>query len=134
MADWYLGLKTVKKLSSYPRIKIALNNFNKVFGLRETTSITLTELENYQEERIEQGLAPATVDMEICMVKTMVLKAFYDDKVDGRIFKVFNIVKRKLKKGANARKRTLTLNEYIRLIGKAPEHFRNILIVALTRV
>jgi len=130
LTDWYTELKTVKKLASYPRIEIALNNFNKVFGHREAISIAFTEIEGYQEDRIEQDLAPATVDMEICIVKTMVLKAFYDDKIDGRILKVFNNVKRKLKKGSNARKRTLSFIEYLKLIGESPEHLRNILVVA----
>ena len=47
LTDWYIDLKTVKKLASYPRIEIALNNFNKVFGHREVTSVSLTEIESY---------------------------------------------------------------------------------------
>jgi integrase len=44
--------------------------------------------------------------------------------------KVFNNVKRKLKKGSNARKRTLSFTEFLKLIGESPEHLRNVLIVA----
>ena len=32
LTDWYLELKTVKKLASFERISIALNNFNSVRG------------------------------------------------------------------------------------------------------
>jgi integrase len=130
MAKWYLALKTVKKLSSYPRIEIALNNFNKVYGHREAISIKLIDIEDYQEEREEQGMSAATIDMEISIVKTMITKAFYSDKIDGRILKAFNNVKKKLKKGSNARKRTLSFIEYLKMIGEAPKHLRNILIVA----
>ena len=130
MSVWYLDLKSVKKLASCDRIKVALNMFNKAFGTREVLSISLTDIENYQEDRIGQGRAPATVDMEISLVKTMVTKAFYNDKIDGRILKTFNNVKKMLKKGVNARRRTLSPLEYINLVVASPEHLRNVLVVA----
>ncbi|MBW2251949.1 MAG: hypothetical protein JRF60_15315 [Deltaproteobacteria bacterium] len=66
-------------------------------------------LENYQEDREGKGRAAATIDMEMTIAKSMVIKAFDNDKLDGRVLKAFRSVKRKLKKGSNARKRTLTL-------------------------
>jgi len=68
--------------------------------------------------------------MELSIAKTMVTKAFDNDMLDGRVLKAFRRVKRKLKKGSNARKRTLTLTEYLKLIDKAFEHLKGILIVA----
>ena len=130
MTDWYTNLKSVKKLASCNRVQIALNNFNQDFGSREVVSINLTDIENYQEDRTENGMASATVDMEISLVKTMITKAFYNDKIDGRPLKVFNNLKRMLKKGANARKRILTNLEYINLVLASPDHLRNPIIVA----
>ncbi|MBW1991725.1 MAG: site-specific integrase, partial [Deltaproteobacteria bacterium] len=80
------------------------------------------DLENYQEKRIAEGRAPATVDMEICLSKTMVTKAFDNDLVDGRTVKVFRAVRRKLRKAANVRRRTLSIEEYLRLLKVAPAH------------
>ena len=80
------------------------------------------DLEEYQEKEEEDGRAPATIDMEIIIAKTMVTKAFDNDLVDGRTVKAFRWVKRKLRRAANARRRTLTMEEYLKLVAVAPEH------------
>jgi integrase len=115
LAVWYLALKSVKRLASYDRVRLALANFNRVFGQRVVGTIKAAELEDYQAEREEQGLAPATIDMEISIAKTMINKAFDNDMVGGQTVKAFKAVKRKLKKAANARKRILTIEEYLKL-------------------
>ena len=130
LAEWYLEQKTVKKLASFNRIKGILSNFNEVFGNRIVSSIKLQDLEEYQEKREEDGRAPATIDMEISIVKTMVTKAFDNDLVDGRTVKAFRRVKRKLRRGANARRRTLTIDEYLKLVEVAAPHLKGIITVA----
>lgn len=130
LAEWYLDLKSVKKLASWDRVKLALNNFNKVFGEMKVVNTKPIGLENYQCARTEQGLSPATIDMEIKIAQTAVTKAFDNDMIDGRALKAFRKVKRKLKKGSNARKRILTSDEYLRLIDNALPHLRPILITA----
>ncbi|MFC1535185.1 tyrosine-type recombinase/integrase [Thermodesulfobacteriota bacterium] len=129
LKNWYLKLKPVKKLASYDRIEIALNNFIKVFGNQIVGSIKPVDLEDYQDTREGQGAAPATIDMEISLVKTMVTKAFDNDMVGGRTVKAFRKVKRKLKKGSNARKRIISIDEYLRLVEKAPDHLKVMIIV-----
>jgi integrase len=130
LTDWYLGLKTVKKLKSHVRLKYALNNFNVVFGNMIVGDIKPVLLENYQEDREGQGIADATIDMEIGIPKTMIIKAFDNDMVDGRVLKAFRRVKPKLEKGSNARERILTFAEYLKLIDKAPQHLRAFIIIA----
>jgi integrase len=127
---WYLDLKSVKNLASSKRVTQALANFNQEFGNRIVASIKTLDLENYQHKREENGKAPATIDMEISIAKTMVTKAFDNDLVDGRTVKAFRRVKRKLRKAGNARKRTLSVAEYLRLCHAAPAHLRAILTVA----
>ena len=131
LTDWYLKLKTVKKLKSYVRIKQALNNFNEVFGNMILDEIKPIMLENYQEDREGQGRADATIDMEISIAKTMIIKAFDNDMVDGRVLKAFRSLKKRLKKGGNARKRTLNVDEYVKLINKAPNHLKAFIIVGI---
>jgi len=130
LADWYLDLKDVKKLSSFNRIKGILHNFNEVFGSRVVSSIKLQDLVEYQEKREEEGRAPATIDMEISIIKTMVTKADDNDLVDGRTVKPFRRVQRKLKRGANARRRTLIPSEYLELVRLAAPHLKPIIITA----
>ncbi len=129
LAEWYLDLSTVKKLSSYNRIKQGIANFNQVFGSRIVSSLKPLDLEEYQDKREEEGRAAATIDMEISLVKTMVTKGFDNDLLDGRTVKAFRVVKRKLKKAANARNRTLSIEEYLKLVAVAPDHLKAFLTV-----
>jgi integrase len=131
LSDWYTDLKTVKKLASYARITIALNNFNAIFSNTITGTILPIELESYQEKRLEDGLATSTLDVELAIVKGMVTKAFDNDKIGGRVLKAFRKVKNKCKRGANARRRTVTIGEYLKLLVEAPKHLRPMLIVAM---
>lgn len=128
LSEWYLNLESVKRLSSYDRVKIALNRFNAVFGSIEARAIKPIDLENYQGIREGQGVKPATIDMELVIAKIVINKAFDNDMVDGRVLKAFRNAKRKLKAGANARKRLLSFDEYQRLTDNASVHFRPILI------
>jgi integrase len=130
LTAWYLGLNMVKKLASFNRIKGGLSKFNELFGERIVGNLKPLDLENYQEKREEEGRAPATIDMEISLVKTMVIKAFDNDLVDGRTVKAFRRIRRKLKKAANARKRTITIEEYLKLLALAPPHLKAVLILA----
>ncbi|MEA2084575.1 MAG: hypothetical protein U9O82_10125 [Thermodesulfobacteriota bacterium] len=128
---WYLDLKSVKRLKSFARVEGALKNFNAVFGQHLVNKIKPEDLENYQIAREEQGRAPATIDMEVKMAQTVVTKAFDNDKIDAGPLRAFRRVKRRLKKGSNARKRKLTIEEYNSLLSNAAGHLRNILIVAM---
>jgi integrase len=129
LAEWYLDLKSVKKLASYDRIRQGISNFNREYGERIVSSLKLLDLEEYQDKREEEGRAPATIDMEISLVKTMVSKAFDNDLVDGRTVKPFRIIKRKLQKAGNARKRILTIENYLNLVEVAPDHLKAFLII-----
>jgi len=86
--------------------------------------------EDYQDKREVDGRAPATIDMEISITKTMITKAFDNDLVDGRTVKAFRVIKRKLKKADNARRRTLAIEEYLKLVDVAPDHLKAFLTVA----
>ena len=130
LIDWYLDLRPVKALASDPRVKCALGNFNREFGGRIVSSLKPLDLEEYQAKRESAGKAPATIDMEVVIAKTMVTKAFDNDLVDGRTVKAFRTVKRKLRKAANARKRTITIEEYLKLVAVAPDHLRAFLTLA----
>lgn len=130
LADWYLELKQIQNLSSYRRIDIILKNFNQVFKDVSVNTIVLSDLTGYQEKRIEEGASPRTVDYEISVVKTMINRAVYDNKVKSEIPLLFKPIPKKLKSGANARKRVITIAEYQKLLNAAPYHLKGILTVA----
>jgi len=137
LSEWYLNLKSVKRLSSYDHVQGCLANFNETFGNVVVGNIKPIDLENYQDKREEEGRAPATIDMELSVTQTLVNKAFDNDMVNGRTIKAFRKVRNRLKKGANARDRELTIEEYLKLTegkytarwklrGKAKEDTRDI--------
>ena len=126
LVEWYLEQKTVKKLASFNRIKVILSNFNGVFADRIVSSLKLMDLEGYQEKREGEGRAPATIDMEISIVKTMVTQAFDNDLVDRRTVKAFRKVRRKLRRAANTRKRTLSIAGYLKLVEVTAPHLKGL--------
>jgi integrase len=129
LADWHLASPDVKKLRSSDRVKAAIDNFNAVFGSSIVSTIKASDLKRYQADREEQGKAAATIDYELSVAKTMVMRAFDDDKVSEACLKAFRRTKKLLKPGANARTRTLSISEYLSLLDTAPGHLQGILIL-----
>ena len=150
LAGWYLELEKVKALSSYWRVQIALDNFNSEFGDLLVRDIGLSQVENYQQKRLNVGMAPGTVDREVGEIKTMIYKAHDDGLLGDRIAMTFKKVKKQLKRGSNARERTMTTTEYLglttgkhkvktktgkeKLRDNSPTHLKPILIVVLYTV
>jgi integrase len=130
LAAWYIGLKSTKGLASYDRVGQALANFNASLGSRAVGSLKPVDLEDYQQKRLGEGRAPATVDMETTIAKTMVTKAFDNDMIGARPLKAFRAVKRTLRKAANGRRETLDVGQYLELTQAAPAHLAALLILA----
>ena len=140
LSDWYIDLKSVQNMRSLKRMKFALKNFNSVFGNCLLSEVNSIALENYQYDLIEQGLSPSTIDITLGIAKTMVNKAFNADKIEignrkvkinGDILRAFNAIEHRLIKGANARKRIVTIEEYLKLLDAAAKHLKPMLIVAM---
>ena len=130
LTQWYLGLKKVKSLASYWRIKIALQKFNSVFGDRVVSEIKPADLENYQQMRKDEGLADAAIDHEIGAAKAVISKAFDNDKVSGNTLRAFKVVKKLLKLNSNARDRIIDKAEFESLLQNAANHLKPILATA----
>jgi len=127
LSKWYLGLEKVKALSSYWRKQIALKKFNAVFGDMIVNHIRPVDLENYQVRSKAQGLSDKTIDDEIGEARTMVNKAFENDLMGGDPLRVFNKVKKLLKRNSNARDRVLSPDEFKAITGKSPKHLKDII-------
>jgi len=83
MAEWYLSLEKVKALKSYEIEGNNIKKFNEDFGNRIVGTIKPAELENYQAQKIAEGVAEATIDHKIGVARRMVKKAFLHDLVGG---------------------------------------------------
>ncbi|MFC1580007.1 tyrosine-type recombinase/integrase [Thermodesulfobacteriota bacterium] len=129
LSEWYLSLKGLK---SYRRKEGIFKNINAELGNRIVSEIKPIDLQNYQDSREEQGAAPRTIDYELSVTRTMIYTAFENDKVSGRTLKAFKskTVENRLKKGSNARKRVVTIDEYISLLKVAADHLKPIIAMA----
>lgn len=130
LTEWYLGLEKVKALSSFWRVKIALDKFNSVFGDWVVGRVRPADLENYQQMRKDEGLADATIDQEVGAAKTMIIKGFDNDMVGGDTLRVFKSVKKLRKLNGNARDRVLSRTEFEDLREHAPRHLKPMLATA----
>lgn len=127
LTEWYLGLEKVKSLKSYWRSKIALDKFNLEYGNKVVSKIKPVDLETLQAKWKAQNYSDATIDQEINMTQTMIIKAFDNDMVSGDTLRAFKKVKRLLKKNGNARDRILSREEFHRLMEWLPRHGRDVL-------
>ncbi|MDY6986946.1 MAG: tyrosine-type recombinase/integrase [Thermodesulfobacteriota bacterium] len=126
LTAWYVGLEKVKATKSFWRTRIGLNNFNALCGHMVVGQVKPVDLENYQARRKAKGASNGTVDKELTMVQTMINKAFDNDMVGGDSLKVFKRVKNLLKRGANARDRILSREEFHELMTHLPLHSKAI--------
>ncbi len=130
LKDWYLSLEKTKGLGNYPALKSLLKKFSSEFGDRVVNSVKRSELENLQMKRQGQGMAPATIDYEINVVKVMVNKAFSEGTLGGDTLRVFKGIKSMAKKNANARSRILSPREFELILEKMPHQGRGPLFMA----
>jgi integrase len=128
LSKWYLELDMVRALKSYWRAEIALERFNSEYGDTVVSRIKPVDLENLQAKWKARGYRDATIDQNINMTQTMIIKAFDNDMVSGDTLKAFKKVKRLLRKNANARDRVLAKDEFERLKKHAPRHAREIIV------
>jgi integrase len=129
LTEWYLNLEKVKACDSYKTKKICLSRFNEEFGNMIVSKMKRTDLENYQAKRKKEGRADNTIDQQIGEARTMVNKAFDDDKVSGDTLKVFRM-RKMLKRNANARSKILSLDQFGELMACLPVHCKAALAIA----
>jgi integrase len=130
LTEWYLDLPDVKKLRSYDNIVSVLKAFNGEFGNYIVNAVLPEDLKRYQQKRLSKGLKPRSIDKEIGQAQTVVEQGFLNRKIDGEALRAFKSVKKLLIKGTNARKRTISIEEYFKLTAVAAPHARDMMIVA----
>ena len=88
LSEWYLELNPVKKLASFNRIR-RVRKLQPGIWRAHCQHLETPGPGGLPGKAGRRGQAPATIDMEISLVKTMVTKAFDNDLVDGRTVKAF---------------------------------------------
>jgi len=122
LKDWYFGLASVQSKRSYKDWKIQVGKFCKVFGDRAVGSLKVLDLEDHQVRRLDEGLHPASIDLEIQLASQMVRKAVDNDMVSMDCLKPFSRLKRLSSSGQNARKRRMEVDEFLAIRPHLPVH------------
>lgn len=94
-----------RKLPFFKAGKELRERFNSDFGETLVTNLKQVHLENYQQKRIRQGVAVATIDREIGEAKTMINRAIDNDMIGGETIRKFKKVRKLIKGNSNARDR-----------------------------
>lgn len=127
LTDWYLDLDKIKGLRYFPSLKIYLEQFNEIMGSLVIGEVKPHHIESYEEKKKGQGKALHTIDLQVGAVKSMINKAFDNDKVDGDVLRVFKKIPKLMKRNGNARKRILSPDEFKALNQALPLHSKWIL-------
>ncbi|MFA5180620.1 MAG: site-specific integrase [Syntrophales bacterium] len=126
LSRWFLGLETNKSKAYFCTLMINLNSFNKVFGDVVVNQIRPVDLEDYQAKRKAAGYSDSYIDQEVGAARTMINKAFDNNMVSGDTLRIFKVVKKLLKKNANARDVVLSVNQFDQLMTHLPLHTKRI--------
>jgi len=129
LAEWYLNLEKVKALAYHRTLCCNLSKFNELFGNYIVSNLSPVDLEDYQVKRQKEGYSDSYVDAHIESAKNMVTKALDNDIIGGDCLKPFRKVKNLLRKGANARNKVLTYQEYKNLLDATPNHSKAIVVM-----
>ena len=128
---WYLDLEIVKCKKRFPVTQAYLNQFKNALGNKRVRDLKPIDLENYQLMCEREGRKTATIDQHINAARTVVIKAYDNDKITDHAVKTFRKVKKKLKYGDNSRDRTLQIEEFLSLVDSAVSHLEPLIIVGM---
>lgn len=125
LARLYLA-SSVKKKKYYHTVKIRLKKFGLILGQKQIFKISLADLENLQNSRLDSGWAPATIDQEISAVKTMLQWGIDHEYIDPNCLKPFRKAKKLLKHHSNERNKTLSVSEFYHLLDNCDQSIKPI--------
>jgi len=125
LIKWYLGQEKLKALAYHKTLKSNLKHFKKEFGDHMVNGIKQVDLENFQV-KMKKDYSDAYIDQIIEGIKNAIYKAFDNDLIGGDCLKPFRKTKKLMRRGDNARKRTLTYQEYEKLLDHLPTHSKGV--------
>ena len=125
LGEWYLENDKVKGLAYFKATRRHLDIFGAEYGRLSVGDLRLEHLQSFQI-KASKDYAASYVDQMVDTVKAAVTLALDNDKIGGDLLKPFRKLRGLLRKGANARKRVLTVAEYNDLAGHLKSHLKPI--------
>lgn len=123
LSAWFMELDRIKRLAFFKGIRRHVDLLNETFGNRQISKLTREELQGFQAN-LRQRYSPSYIDQITDTAKWMITEALDSEIVGGDLLKPFRKLKGLLRKGANARKRVLTHDEYRRLFDALLPHLK----------
>ncbi|UCF85728.1 MAG: tyrosine-type recombinase/integrase [Desulfobacteraceae bacterium] len=134
LVKWYnkeiLPVKVVKRnLKAPDSIKISLSKFNEVFGSFKVIDVTHARIQKYIADRLTEGSAKSTINRIIVYAQEAVKHAVKNDKLPGKVLKMFDDYRLQKEPGEGERDRTLSFKEYLKLLDVSPPHLQATLVI-----
>jgi len=123
LGEWYLDQDKIKALAFFKGMRRHLDIFNAEYGGLSVGDLRLEHLQSFQIKASKDFSASYT-DQIVDTVKAAVTLALDNDQIGGDLLKPFRKLRGLLRKGANARKKVLTLAEYQGLYGSLKSHLK----------
>ena len=111
LAEWYLDQAKVKELAYFKASRRHFDLFNAEYGALRVGDLRLEHLQSFQI-KASKDYSASYVDQITDTVKAGITLALDNDKIGGDLLKPFRRLRGLLRKGANARKRIMTIAEY----------------------
>jgi integrase len=120
---WYFELPDMKAQKVYGRKVQALAHLVDYFGKRPLNAFEKDEQSRYVEFRKREGAAEGTVNVEIELLSSM-----FHEAIKSKQFPVSVMPGQFIRNGDSAPRRTVTEDEYKRLLESANPAFRDVLV------
>jgi len=122
-----------KQKRSWRRDLISLNHLNRFFKDFKLDEINPASVRKYMTERLSQGMAPASINREISLLKSILFRAEYDGIIQSNPIRGRRV--KRLEENNSREKIILSMSidddKLRRLIEAAPDYFRPILSLAI---
>lgn len=125
LAAWYLDQDRIKTFAYFKATRRHLDIFNVEYGGLRVGDLRLEHLQSFQI-KTSKDYSASYIDQMIDTVKAAITLALDNDIIGGDLLKPFRKLRCLLRKGANARKRILTMAEYQGLYGNLKPHLKPI--------
>ncbi|EDP75360.1 site-specific integrase [Hydrogenivirga sp. 128-5-R1-1] len=123
--EWYRKKSTAREKSKEENIRRA-RRLEEFFGSRKLSQISTFLVESYKKKRLEEGVKPQTINMELNILGSILRRAKEAGLFDGELPKI-----EKFRNADRERLRFLSEREAQRLISACPEWFKPVVIFAL---
>lgn len=123
LSEWYMELPSIKKQVCYPAKVDSNKHLLRHLGEMALHKVATDTLEVYRSKREDEGAASSTIDLEVSVLRSMYRKAWKSRKIKAETIPAeFPIL------DEHNPRRTITEDEYKRLLDAAPYDYRDVLI------